>query len=190
MNLKLAFQAHGLPAGWELRVEPTTAKPYWVDHMHCSTSYTPPFSQEKQIETQIKPEPGIVNTPPVIPPINTTSCPFPICPAVECLPEYQSYSTRLIQEMEHLHRLNLFSLRCRARVNPMLHGGSKGANQTIEQSIIDESEIVFTTLSGAGHPCMESTDFQIVVVDEAGQSVEPSTLIALRYVSSFVCILC
>ena len=48
-------------------------------------------------------------------------------------------------------------------------------------SILDDAEIVCTTLAGAGHEMLYRYTFDTVVIDEAAQTVEPSTLIPLRY---------
>lgn len=48
-------------------------------------------------------------------------------------------------------------------------------------SILDEAEIVCATLAGAGHEMLYRYTFDTVVIDEAAQAVELSTLIPLRY---------
>ena len=45
----------------------------------------------------------------------------------------------------------------------------------------DEAHLVFSTLNSSGLPCMDhTTPFEVLVVDEAAQSVEVSTIIPLR----------
>lgn len=45
----------------------------------------------------------------------------------------------------------------------------------------DEAHLVFSTLNSSGLPCMDQTAaFEVLVVDEAAQSVEVSTIIPLR----------
>lgn len=45
----------------------------------------------------------------------------------------------------------------------------------------DEAHLVFSTLNSSGLPCMDQTaSFEVLVVDEAAQSVEVSTIIPLR----------
>lgn len=45
----------------------------------------------------------------------------------------------------------------------------------------DEAHLVFSTLNSSGLPCMDQTaPFEVLVVDEAAQSVEVSTIIPLR----------
>lgn len=49
--------------------------------------------------------------------------------------------------------------------------------------ILSEADIICATLSGAGHDYMAQLpfDFETVIIDEAAQSVELSSLIPLKY---------
>lgn len=155
VNLSLAFNAYQLPQNWELRVDPVTAAPYWVDHFTQTSSTSPPdpsLSSKKSKSSY----------------------------RLETLPEYQLYGQQVTQCLEKLDRLNLLLTRCRAKTNPQEFGGYSEARQAVETSIIDEAHLLCTTVNSAGHPSLESTDFQIVVIDEACQCLEPSVLIALR----------
>ena len=67
---------------------------------------------------------------------------------------------------------------CVNLVSPLAR--TAGMQQLIEKSVIDEAQILFTTLNSSGHPSLEATEFCVTVVDEAAQCVEPSLLIALR----------
>lgn len=54
----------------------------------------------------------------------------------------------------------------------------------------DEAHLVFSTLNSSGLQCMDHTSpFEVLVVDEAAQSVEVSTIIPLRYVQWLVQVL-
>ena len=166
LNLSIAFREHSLPHGWELRIDSSTAMPYWVDHISKCTSTVAPKPVEDNLK--LKNENGYDNI---------ESCHFR---KLDSLPEYQIYTMQITQMLEKLDRLTLFVNRCEARVNPYMHGGPSGVRQIVETSVIDQAHIVFATLSGCGHPCLESTDFMTTIIDEAGQCVEPSSLIALR----------
>jgi len=155
VNLSLAYKAYNLPENWELRVDPATAAPYWVDHLLQTTSTSPP-------------DPSLF-----------TNRPRSFY-KLETLPEYQLYGQQVTQCLEKLDRLNLLLTRCRAKTNPQEFGGYSEARQVVETSIIDEAHLLCTTINSAGHPSLESTEFQIVVIDEACQCLEPSVLIALR----------
>ncbi|PJA26327.1 MAG: hypothetical protein CO189_11400 [candidate division Zixibacteria bacterium CG_4_9_14_3_um_filter_46_8] len=51
----------------------------------------------------------------------------------------------------------------------------------LETHVLNEVHIVMTTLGSAGNRTLEGTEkFEVVVVDEAAQSVEPATLSALQ----------
>lgn len=53
--------------------------------------------------------------------------------------------------------------------------------QSLESHVLNSVHIVMTTLGSAGNRIFEAADkFEVVVVDEAAQSVEPSTLSALQ----------
>jgi hypothetical protein len=178
ITLASTFKAYPLPEGWELRVNMETGQPYWVNHNRQCVSCSPPTeydlqdpSNENSDEIQIKSENIIVSDP--------TKWKLSGC-TIDTIPEYQAFSYKLTQELEELERLHLFNNRCKARLDPVRHGGVSAVKNVVETSIIDGAHLVFTTLNGAGHPCLESTRFKIAVIDEAGQCVEPSTLIALR----------
>ncbi len=155
LNLQHAFTAHPLPAGYEIRVVPETAMPYWVNHNEKTTSQNPP-----EIST-----------------LNETVLSDYV---LETLPEYKSNVRIIIALLEKLEQSYLFYTRCKARLNPNDYGGSYAARQLIESSIIDSTHIIFTTLNSCGHPSMETTEFVCTIIDEAAQCVEPSVLIALR----------
>jgi senataxin len=64
----------------------------------------------------------------------------------------------------------------------------KSASRTLDalrrstrQKILLEADVVCSTLSGAGHEIIEQLDFDMVIVDEAAQAIELSTLIPLKY---------
>ncbi len=155
LNLQYAFTTHPLPAGYEIRIIPETAMPYWVNHNDKSTSQNPP-------ELSPTNETVLSNY------------------SLETLPEYQSNVRTIISLIEKLEQSYLFYTRCKARLNPNDYGGSYAARQLIESSIIDSTHIIFTTLNSCGHPSMETTEFVCTIIDEAAQCVEPSVLIALR----------
>lgn len=55
------------------------------------------------------------------------------------------------------------------------------AQRKYRQEVLYEADIICSTLSGSGHESLEQYDFETVVIDEAAQSVEISSLIPLKY---------
>lgn len=90
INLSLAFNTYQLPENWELRVDPSTANPYWVDHLMQTTSIIPP-------------DPSLIT--------NRSRSSY----SLETLPEYLLYGQQVTQCLEKLDRLNLLLTRCRAK---------------------------------------------------------------------------
>lgn len=57
--------------------------------------------------------------------------------------------------------------------------GFKGKKHEIEIKLINQSKIICTTLSGAGHQKLLKKKFDFVLIDESSQAIEPSCLIAI-----------
>ena len=73
--------------------------------------------------------------------------------------------------------------------NARIEGGGGAPNESVaallETHVLNSTHIVLTTLGSAGGRAVESANkFKVVVVDEAAQSSEPSTLVALQLGSS------
>lgn len=49
------------------------------------------------------------------------------------------------------------------------------------QKILVDADVICSTLSGAGHEQLDQFDFAMVVIDEAAQAIELSSLIPLKY---------
>ncbi|KAF9561362.1 hypothetical protein CPC08DRAFT_750035 [Agrocybe pediades] len=49
------------------------------------------------------------------------------------------------------------------------------------REILNQADIICTTLSGAGHDTLENLEFSMVIIDEAAQAIELSSLIPLKY---------
>lgn len=56
-----------------------------------------------------------------------------------------------------------------------------GARREARERILQDADIICSTLAGAGHDSIASFQFETVIIDEAAQSVEPSALIPLKY---------
>ncbi|GJJ15585.1 hypothetical protein Clacol_009863 [Clathrus columnatus] len=55
------------------------------------------------------------------------------------------------------------------------------ARRKFKAEVLQEVDVICSTLSGSGHDVLKGIDFDTVVIDEAAQSVELSSLIPLRY---------
>jgi hypothetical protein len=55
------------------------------------------------------------------------------------------------------------------------------ARRKAKQDVINEADVICSTLSGAGHDLLSSFNFETVIIDEAAQAVELSALIPLKY---------
>uniref|UniRef100_A0A0W0F3J5 Helicase sen1 n=1 Tax=Moniliophthora roreri TaxID=221103 RepID=A0A0W0F3J5_MONRR len=49
------------------------------------------------------------------------------------------------------------------------------------QEVLQEADVICSTLSGAGHEILEAFDFDMIIIDEAAQAIELSSLIPLKF---------
>lgn len=71
----------------------------------------------------------------------------------------------------------------RQAVSEMRGKLSQSTRQSLEVSFLDTAHIVFTTLNSAGVAALDaSARYDVLVVDEAAQAVELSTIIPMKYV--------
>ncbi|KAA1469989.1 hypothetical protein DENSPDRAFT_797113 [Dentipellis sp. KUC8613] len=47
--------------------------------------------------------------------------------------------------------------------------------------VLSEADVICSTLSGSGHDVLEQLDFDMIIIDEAAQAIELSSLIPLKY---------
>lgn len=47
--------------------------------------------------------------------------------------------------------------------------------------ILTDADVICSTLAGAGHPLLEKLEFDTVIIDEAAQAIELSSLIPLKF---------
>jgi senataxin len=55
------------------------------------------------------------------------------------------------------------------------------ARRKARLEVVQEADIICSTLSGSGHELLEQFEFEMVVIDEAAQAIELSTLIPMKY---------
>ncbi len=158
-----------LSKDWEIRCDVTfseTNRVYFVNHKEKSTTY----------ECPPPPEPGETHFP------------------ASSMPEYRSATQQLVKLVHKFTsikgKLDRYLLLQKASNSSTStsKGGQRNIDaikQQLETDILDSTHIVLTTLGTSGCRALESSDkFEVVVVDEAAQSVEPATLVALTLGSS------
>jgi senataxin len=146
-----------LSKDWEIRIdEPTfqeTGRVYFVNHKEKTTSF----------EVPPPPEPGETQFP------------------ATAMPEYRSYMARIVKLVEGYNSLTTKLERCSIVQSAQNGAGAMQVRQQLETHVLDNVHIVMTTLGTAGNRVLEAASkFEVVVVDEAAQSVEPATLSALQ----------
>lgn len=55
------------------------------------------------------------------------------------------------------------------------------ARRRARLDVLREADIICSTLAGSGHEILEQFDFEMVIIDEAAQAIELSSLIPLKY---------
>lgn len=156
--------SYPLAKEWEMRIDKSTARIYFVNHKDKSTTY----------EAPPPPEPGQKHFPP------------------EAMPEYKEFVGRVVKLIERNNKIStqLDRLYLCREVPTAIKGGNQchamnSIRQQVETHILDDLHIVTTTLGTAGSRALEAANkFEVVVIDEAAQSVEPSTLAGLQLGSS------
>mmetsp|Transcript_14860 Transcript_14860/g.42847 ORF Transcript_14860/g.42847 Transcript_14860/m.42847 type:complete len:1072 (-) Transcript_14860:2242-5457(-) len=106
---------------------------------------------------------------------------------ISSMPEFRTYTGRIVKLVERhnsiVSKLEKYKL---AQSLVVSRGGGRGnqgndLRMMLETHFLDETHIVFTTLGTAGNKALESAaKFEVVVIDEAAQSVEPLTLVGLQ----------
>jgi len=159
VNLSTAFHASKpLPRGFEVRVQLETGQPYWVDHELKSTSFCGPDAD-----------------------VAAARGPADEYTDWVLLPDFAKFSHLLTQDISALDetylRRNLLNAAMRLESS---HKSKHRVRSLVEESVLHNAHIVFSTLNSAGSAMMDATEFCVALIDEAAQCVEPSILIALR----------
>ena len=165
--VKLRKRAHAIESAsqwplsrdWEIRIDEASfdqsGTAYFVNHRDQVTTY----------ECPPPPEPGESQFP-------ATS-----------MPEYRAFMGRIVKLVESYFSIKNNLERCTI-VKGSLESGANHftVRQALESHVLNTVHIVATTLGTAGSRIFsEGVDkFEVVVVDEAAQSVEPATLAALQ----------
>lgn len=161
MNAMKQAAPYPLSKDWEIRIdESEMPRVYFVNHKDKITTY----------EVPPPPEPGERHFP------------------ARAMPEYKAFVTKVVKMVERYNNINTkierYSL-CRSAAAAVASSGDGGHSHAmnnikiqLETHILDSVHIVMTTLGTAGNRALEAANkFEVVVIDEAAQSVEPSTLV-------------
>ena len=69
-----------------------------------------------------------------------------------------------------------------------LRDQQKSDNRTLDavrrklrMDVLTEADVICATLSGSGHDVLEALEFEMIIIDEAAQAIELSSLIPLKY---------
>jgi senataxin len=147
-----------LAQGWEIRIHEETfdetSRVYFVNHKEQATTY----------ECPPPPEPGEAHF------------------EAKSMPEYREYMARIVKLVESFFNVKSELERCTIVKSSTEAGANQSEiRQSLELHVLNAVHMVMTTLGTAGNRTLEGTDkFEVVVVDEAAQSVEPSILSSLQ----------
>ena len=144
---------------WEIRVDEDsfdeTGRVFFVNHQDQSTTF----------ECPPPPEPGQAQFP------------------ARSMPEYKHYMSRIVKLVE-----NFFTIKSNLEQSTIIKGSVGNGQrhfevkQNLEMHVLNSVHIVMTTLGTAGSRALSDgvDKFEVVVIDEAAQSVEPATLAAMQ----------
>lgn len=98
------------------------------------------------------------------------------------MPEYRALMSSIVKLVEQCFTIKSHLERCTI-VKSSIDSGANHmqVRQTLELHVLNSVHLTMTTLGTAGSRTLEGVDkFEVIVVDEAAQSVEPATLSALQ----------
>ena len=111
----------------------------------------------------------------------------------EKLDELQSSKTSSIRMMEleqDLKALSSKRIQLSSRLTTAQDKG-KEADRAVDSAkrkarldVLNDADVVCCTLSGSGHDIIEQFEFDLVIIDEAAQAIELSSLIPLKFSSN------
>ncbi|KAL7529068.1 hypothetical protein ACHAXR_002781, partial [Thalassiosira sp. AJA248-18] len=107
---------------------------------------------------------------------------------IQKMPHYQSllksltkYVERHNNESSSLEKYIILQNAANAKMEAGAGASDESVSTLLETHVLNSTHIVLTTLGSAGGRAIESANkFKVVVIDEAAQSAEPSTLVALQ----------
>ncbi|KAG6334081.1 hypothetical protein ID866_5013 [Astraeus odoratus] len=106
---------------------------------------------------------------------------------LEELNAVQNNSARVKALEEEIKRLNSRRMVLTQQFD-RLKDKQKSDNRTIDavrrryrMEILQEADVICSTLAGSGHESIEQLEFEMIIIDEAAQAIELSTLIPLKF---------
>ncbi|KAL9184986.1 hypothetical protein ACHAXT_002763 [Thalassiosira profunda] len=151
---------------WEVRIDEESGqpRPLFVNHAKQTTTFDiPPKFRPNETPIQIKKMPHYVSL----------------------LKNLTKYVERHNNETSNLEQLIMVQNEVNARAEAGGRASDESLASQLETHVLNSTHIVLTTLGSAGGRVMKAANkFEVVVVDEAAQSSEPSTLVALQLGSS------
>ena len=86
---------------------------------------------------------------------------------------FQRLKNKLNYGILNIRRYSIFNTKQDSRAQDT-------ARRTTRQQILLKADIICSTLAGAGHESLDSFQFDLIIVDEAAQAIELSSLIPLK----------
>ncbi|KAI5986161.1 SEN1 N terminal-domain-containing protein [Pisolithus albus] len=109
---------------------------------------------------------------------------------LEELAKIQNNTTRAAALEEEIKKLNSRRMVLTQQFD-RLKDKQKSDNRTLDavrrryrMEILQEADVICATLAGAGHESIEQLEFEMIIIDEAAQAIELSSLIPLKFRSS------
>jgi ATP-dependent RNA/DNA helicase, senataxin len=95
--------------------------------------------------------------------------------------------TNIVTLEEEIKRLNYRRVTIIQKLD-RLRDRQKSDNRTLDavrrkfrMDVLAEADVICSTLSGSGHEILEALEFDMIIIDEAAQAIELSSLIPLKY---------
>jgi senataxin len=96
-------------------------------------------------------------------------------------------ATKVATLEEDIKRLNYRRVTIIQKLD-RLRDQQKSDNRTLDavrrkfrMDVLAEADVICSTLSGSGHDILEALEFGMIIIDEAAQAIELSSLIPLKY---------
>ncbi|KAF8843323.1 hypothetical protein BDN67DRAFT_945625 [Paxillus ammoniavirescens] len=106
---------------------------------------------------------------------------------IEELASIQNNSARTLALEEEIKRLNSRRMTL-AQQFDRLKDKQKSEHRTLDavrrrfrMEVLQEADVVCATLAGAGHESIEQLEFEMIIIDEAAQAIELTSLIPLKF---------